>query len=90
MAVTDWGIPVGCAAGLGFMTYALLRGGLGSARCPDTGRPVTFVLDLADEQHPATAPVTSVPDLADKQHPVTANRSTDHRVAGCRLVQHIS
>jgi hypothetical protein len=52
MAVQDWAVPVGCAAGLGFMTHALLRGGLGLARCPDAARPVAFVLDLAAEQRP--------------------------------------
>jgi hypothetical protein len=72
MAVQDWAVPVGCAAGLGFMIHALLRGAHSPSRSPEAAAPVTFVLDLADEQRP-----------------MQENRLTDHRVAECRLVQHI-
>jgi hypothetical protein len=50
MAVVDWVIPVGCAAGLVFMTHALLRGGMGLHDEPS--RHVTFVVEFADDQRP--------------------------------------
>ncbi len=52
MAVADWFIPVGCAAGLVFMTHALLRGGMGTGLHDEPSRHVTFVVEFADDQRP--------------------------------------
>ncbi len=67
MALLDWVVPVGCAAGLGFMTHALLRGSLGSPRHLDAVRPVTFILDLTD--------------VSDEQRPFAEKRTSDYHVA---------
>jgi hypothetical protein len=68
MAVPDWAILVGCAAGLGFMTHALLRGGVNSTRKAEPVRPVAFVLDFASERRPFA------------ENRLTEHRVTEHRV----------